>query len=120
MRKRLRKKLRNAEFTQFGFSVQYSVEHGLAAPVLDDLLDRFILDAVEANGLHCGGGGGPAEWDFFVCGNGRRSATDADRQRIEEWLQRQREVTARRVGGLQDAWHDDDEPSGTQRGSDAA
>jgi len=116
----VRKKLRKGEFTQYGFSVQYSAQCGLTGQVLDELLDRFILEAVEANDLHCGGGGGPVEWHFLVCGNGRRSATDADRRRIEEWLQCQRELTRKHVGPLQDAWHIDDELSGTQRGNDAA
>lgn len=117
----MRKKLHKGEFTQYGFTVEYQVRAGLDADASDALLDRFILEAVEANDLHCGGGGGPAAWDFFVCANGRRSASEADRQAIEQWLQRQKEVTLGRVGALEDAWFGQEKPaSGTQHGSNAA
>ena len=109
MRKRLRKKLRRGEFTQLGFNVRYSVQPGVATRVLDDLLDSFILQAVEGNDLSCGGGGGPAEWDFFVCGEGRRSAIDADRQRVQDWLKHQPQITSIQVGVLQDAWNGEDD-----------
>lgn len=111
MRKRLRKKLRRAEFTEYGFAVQYRVQAGLATSAVDDLLDRFILEAIETNDLSCGGGGGPAEWDFFVCANGRRSATDVHRRRVDDWLRSQKEIVARRIGTLQDAWNGRDELS---------
>jgi uncharacterized protein len=107
MRRRLRKKLRLAEFKQMGFEVKYRPQAGLAASALEALLDRFILQAIEANDLSCGGGGGPEEWDFIVCANGRRSSTDADRQRVREWLERQPEVISVVVGHLQDVWHGD-------------
>ena len=113
MRRRLRKKLRRAEFTEYGFTVQYRVQPGLSAQVIDDLLDRFILEAIEANDLSCGGGGGPAEWDFFVCANRRRSATDIHRERVEDWLCGQAQITARRIGPLQDAWNGSEEPDDT-------
>jgi uncharacterized protein YggL (DUF469 family) len=108
VRRRLRKKLRRQEFTELGFAVQYRVQADLAPAAIDDLLDRFILEAIEANDLSCGGGGGPAEWDFFVCANGRRTATDFHRGRVDEWLRGQREVTARLIIGLQDAWNGSD------------
>ena len=109
MRRRLRKKLRLAEFKQMGFTVRYQLNPCLAEPAREALLDRFILQAVEANDLYCGGGGGPEGWDFFVCANGRRSSTDADRQRVREWLASEPEVTNILVGQLWDAWHGDDE-----------
>lgn len=109
MRKRLRKKLRVREFTELGFTARYQVKVGLSSAALDSLLDRFILEAIEANDLYCGGGGGPAEWDFLVCANGRRSATDADRQSVRMWLEQQPDVSLVFVGQLQDAWHGDDD-----------
>ena len=111
MRRRLRKKLRRAEFTEYGFVVQYRAHTGHTRAVIDDLLDRFILEAIEANDLNCGGGGGPSEWDFFVCANGRRSATDVHRRRVDEWLRDQMEVAERRISALHDAWNGPDEPS---------
>ncbi len=120
MRRRLRKKLRLAEFAQMGFTVKYQPEPVLAASVLEAFLDRFILQAIEANDLHCGGGGGPEEWDFFVCPNGRRSATDVDRQRVRAWLESEPGVRNLRVGPLQDAWHRDGEEAQRPLGEHAA
>jgi uncharacterized protein len=120
MRKRLRKKLRVGEFLELGFTARYQVRAGLAPAALDSLLDRFILEAIEANDLHCGGGGGPAEWDFLVCANGRRSATDADRQGVRTWLEEQPDISVVFVGQLQGAWHGDDDAFETSNGEHAA
>ncbi len=109
MRRRLRKKLRRGEFTQLGFTVKYRPKQGLATAASEALLDRFICQAIEASDLHCGGGGGPEAWEFFVCANGRRSATDADRQGVQDWLKSQADVTDVFVAPLQDAWHDEDD-----------
>jgi uncharacterized protein YggL (DUF469 family) len=104
----LRKKLRLAEFKQMGFTVLYQLKPDLAEPALADLLDRFILDAIEANDLHCGGGGSPEGWDFIVCANGRRSSTEADRERVREWLEGRPEVRSVVIGPLWDMWHGED------------
>ena len=93
MRKRLRKKLRVGEFVQLGFTARYQVESGLSSAALDSLLDSFILEAIEASDLYCGGGGGPEEWDFLICANGRRSATDVDRQSVRTWLEQQPSIS---------------------------
>ena len=66
MRKRLRKKLRHAEFTELVFGLRYTLVAGLTAAAADDFLDRFLLQAVEANDLRCGGGGQGVAWDFGV------------------------------------------------------
>ena len=121
MRKRLRKKLRKAEFRQDGFTAEYQLRPELTHNEALDFLDRFILEAIEPNELLCGGGGGPVVWDFFVCANRRRSATDDHRRAVEEWLKSQSEVITARVGALEDAWYPED---GTDtpplRGNDAA
>src|SRR5687767_2852535 len=102
MRRRLRKKLRLGEFIQLGFTVKYRPKLGLAPDAIEALLDRFIRQAIEASDLHCGGGGGPDSWDFFVCANGRRSATDTDRMGVQDWLKSQADVTDVVVAPLQD------------------
>jgi uncharacterized protein len=120
MRRRLRKKLRLGEFTQMGFGIKYQPKPGLADTARDALLDRFLLQAIEAHDLHCGGGGGPEEWDFFVCPNGRRTATDADRQSVRAWLESHPDVTNVRVGRLENAWHGDGEEAQEPLGEHAA
>lgn len=54
MKKRLRKKLRLAEFSELGFAVSFQLTLGLTAQEGDRLLDAFIREAIEANGLLCG------------------------------------------------------------------
>ena len=105
MRRRLRKKRRLAEFTQLGFNLRYSVRENLSSEALDDLLDRFILEAIEANGLFCGGGGGPKEWHFFAYPQGRRSATEADARHVGEWLSGQEAISAFSLGSFEDLWN---------------
>lgn len=109
VRKRLRKKLRLQEFVQLAFTARYRVKPGLSFAALDSLMDRFILEAIEKNDLHCGGGGGPAEWDFIVCANGRRSSSEADCQQVRTWLEAQGEVSSVFVGKRHDAWHGHDD-----------
>jgi uncharacterized protein YggL (DUF469 family) len=120
MRRRLRKKLRLAEFKQMAFEVRYRLKPGLTASEREALLDRFVLRAIEAKDLSCGGGGGPEGWEFFVCANGRRSSTDADRERVRDWLERQPDIRQVVVGRLQDAWHGDQEAEREPLGKHAA
>ena len=82
MRKRLRKKRRLQEFTQLAFLAKAQVNQGLPEMAREALLDRFLLEAIEGNDLSCGGGCGPWEWDLVVCANGRRSASENDRERV--------------------------------------
>jgi hypothetical protein len=82
MRKRLRKKLRLREFIQLAFLAKAQVNPGLPEAARESLLDRFIVEAIESNDLSCGGGCGPLEWDLIVCANGRRSSSEADRERV--------------------------------------
>lgn len=100
MKERLRKKLRLREFREMGFSVKYDLE----AAMTDDGLSSFwvkLIDMVEANHLMIGGGIN----DFFVATDSRRSATEADRAVIQNWLQQQPEVSSIVIGPLVDAWH---------------
>ena len=106
MRRRLRKKLRMAEFTEHGFDVQYELRPTVGEGAAQSFLDRFLMEAIEGHGLLCGGGCGPKAWDFFVVARGRATATDAQRLSVQEWLASQPDVAAHAVGALQNAWHD--------------
>ena len=116
MRKRLRKKLRLQEFIQLAFLAKARVNPCLSEVAREALLDRFILEAIEGTDLSCGGGCGPAEWDLIVCANGRRSASEEDRQRVRTWLEGQPDLSSVFIGPLADAWHGDEaafeEPNG--------
>lgn len=86
MNKRLRKKLRLGEFQDWLFAARLSYD----ATQIDSetLLDRFLDEAVEANGLFCGGGGRNGDWHFVVGYNTWPDATEREtaRRNFENWL----------------------------------
>jgi uncharacterized protein YggL (DUF469 family) len=105
VRKRLRKKLHVGEFQELGFEVRFQVADNLSYDAFDTVVDAFINQAIEAQGLLCGGGGKNPEWNVFVTRKGRGSVTEEHRQAIERWLAACPEVNAVRIGPLVDAWH---------------
>ena len=105
MRKRLRKKKRLGEFAEFGLSVTVTPNIPFGSRERNDLLDRFIEEAIEKNALSCGGGGGDT-WEFFVTANGKRaSVTDAQRQSLEAWLRSTPAIGSYTLSSPLDAWH---------------
>jgi len=107
MKRRLRKKFHLGEFREFGFAVQFALDPQLPEAAAGAFLDRFIVQAVEADRMCAGGGGHGARWDFFVSSAARRGSVDeAQRARVLDWLGRQPEVLERSAGPLVDAWHD--------------
>lgn len=103
MHRRLRKKKRLGEFTELGFLVNVELVPALDDPGFDAFLDRWI-DAIEARGLRCGGGGSRETFEGFVTGRGRESATDADRAALAAFCANDSAVIRQDVGPLVDAW----------------
>jgi hypothetical protein len=104
MRKRLRKKLRLGEFREFGFEVRFRLPADLDQAGQFAFFDSFIQEAIEGNGLVCGGRCGDA-WDVFVTLGRRGTATEEHRTKVRCWLQEHSEVSGPVVGPLVDAWH---------------
>lgn len=105
MRKRLRKKLRQKEFTQFGCSVSVVFKNGLSDDAFDRFVDELIEQAVEANGLSGGGGGNGRTFAAFITRAGAASINESDRQMIAAWLSARLEVLEFELSPLVDAWH---------------
>jgi uncharacterized protein YggL (DUF469 family) len=61
LKKRLRKKNHLKEFTEFGIDIDFSMNVEISEEDFDSLINRFISDFVEGNGLFCGGGWNPKE-----------------------------------------------------------
>jgi uncharacterized protein len=61
MKKRLRKKLHVKEFAEYGIDCDFHVLDEISDKNFDALMDRFIIDFVEGNGLYCGGGWDPID-----------------------------------------------------------
>lgn len=105
MKKRLRKKLRTGEFKEMGFYVRFRLPEDISEVELDTVLDHFIDDAIEVNGLEYGGGG-DTEWEGFVTLNRRGSVTEDQRGKVIAWLSGNPRIIEHEVSELMDAWHD--------------
>lgn len=100
MKKRLRKKLRLQEFQDVIFHVRFD----LTIPNTDEANDAFIgklFSFIEGNSFLING----SITDFYTQPEHRRSATEADRQLLQAWLEQQPEIINLRVGPLVDAWY---------------
>lgn len=104
MKKRLRKKLHLGEFQELGFQVRFRLPDDWHEADLERFLDAFIMDAIEREGLVCGGGCGRV-WDIVVSRPHRGSATETDRASVHQWLVRHQTASDITIGPLVDMWH---------------
>jgi len=102
--RRLRKKLRVAEFQEFGFEVSFALRPGLDEHCAREFGDAFIVDCIERGGLTYGG----SDTHGFVTLLGRGSALDSHREHVLSWLRARTEVQSVEVWPLVDAWHVDE------------
>ena len=56
MKKRLRKKLHIKDFAEYGIEFDMIVTSAITEKAFDSLMEQFVVDFVEKNGLFCGGG----------------------------------------------------------------
>lgn len=103
MKKRLRKKLHRGEFQEFGFNIQFTIDPELSDAACYNLIDIFLAEAIETNGLQFGGCGLDV-WEGFVCLDRRGTATDYHRELVRSWLDAAPEITKFHIGELVDAW----------------
>ena len=104
MKKRLRKKLHQGEFQEFGFCIAWEFAHPLDARSNVLFFDEF-LEMVSASGLNFGGGGVPGQGSGFVCKTGRGTASEEDRSLVAGWFKSLGALVSATVGPLEDAWH---------------
>jgi uncharacterized protein len=104
MKKRLRKKKRCGEFTQWGRQIVIIRNR---KDGFDEFLDAFIEEAIEANGCYCGGGGKDEKLDVVVELGRRSDDPDARLKKITAWLKGRSDVEALKVGEEFDIWHGD-------------
>lgn len=104
MNKRLRKKKHVGEFVELGCQliVRRSRKDGF-----DTFLDAFIDEAIEANGLHCGGGGKDDVLDVVVELGRRAQDPEWKLCKVTAWLDSRADVQEYRAGSLVDLWHGD-------------
>jgi uncharacterized protein YggL (DUF469 family) len=107
MKKRLRKKFRTGEFTDYEFEVGFKMASPAGEAAVSGMLDAF-LDHIESQGLS-GGGSWSNDGDFSFYVSSRRDrglVTEGHRQSVEAWLSGNPAVTGVTVSPLLDAHRD--------------
>lgn len=104
MKRRLRKKKRLAEFTEWGRQLIVTRNTKENA---DAFQDAFILEAIEGNGCYCGGGMSEDRINVIV-ELGKSSDNPEERfAKIIAWLDGRSDVQGWEASPLFDLWHGD-------------
>ena len=100
MRKRLRKKLKEGEFATAVVPIAFRVRQLLVSD-RESLIDRFIAEAIEANGLQFGGGGSGSIWSGFAePADWPGTISEDQRSAVEAWIASAPEIVERFVGEI--------------------
>jgi hypothetical protein len=102
MNKRIRKKHRVGEFTEWGFAATFTLADAVTGGAVPDFLDLLAAEVLEPRGLECGGGGDRG-WELFIFKPDGGSAGEDDRAAVTTWLAGRPEVSELTVGPLIDA-----------------
>jgi uncharacterized protein len=99
--RRLRKKLKIAEFQELGFEYKAALVAALDESVQEQMIDAFVKEVIEPRNLALGG------WinSGFVSKFGTGSATEEDKQAVQAWLGNRTELKNVEVSALMDAWY---------------
>ncbi|OED41826.1 hypothetical protein ACH42_12955 [Endozoicomonas sp. (ex Bugula neritina AB1)] len=102
--KRLRKKLFVEEFKVLGFEVDMSFSEGTTDEALNTFFDDFLGNVIEENDMVFGGGGSTEGFSGFVIPAERyASATDAQRQLVGDWFEKNALISEHKISELVDA-----------------
>lgn len=104
MNRRIRKKHRVGEFQEMGFDLTFRLDDSVTSEAADDVMYRFVEEAIAGNGLAFFGWGDRSV-EGTVITRSRGSVTADQRAAVDGWLAAQGEVAERTVGELADAWH---------------
>ncbi|PWC14887.1 hypothetical protein B4923_02250 [Brenneria roseae subsp. americana] len=102
--RRLRKKLHIDEFQELGFSVSWRFPAGTSVEDIDRIVDKFVDDVIEPNGLAFEGSG-YLQWEGLICLQKIGHCTDEHRQLVSRWLEEQK-LTDVKVSDVFDIWWD--------------
>lgn len=106
--RRQRKKLHIGEFRELGFEVSADLARQLDDEQREALLDAFLSECIEANGMLAAAAVTHYLDCYIVVSSARGSATEEQRERVRAWLAGRSEFSAVTVGPLTDAWHGHD------------
>ena len=102
MKKRLRKKKRVKEFTEWGREL---IIIRNCKEDFDEFLDAFIEQAIEANRCFCGGGGKEDKLSVVVELGRGNSDPDSKMAGIVAWLKSRPDIQTWKIGPEFDLWH---------------
>lgn len=107
MKKRLRKKLKVAEFQELGFFAAGSFNQ-VEEPEVDIFFEKLINFADE-NNMQCGGGYDTEEFELFVNTGVKNSENEAQRAKMIAFMEEAKNVVKEfEVTELVDAYYSDD------------
>jgi uncharacterized protein YggL (DUF469 family) len=102
--RRLRKKTHRSEYSIWGRRVVVTRDRDDG---FDAFLDAFIIEAIEASGCTCGGGGKGSKLDVVVELGRRADDREARCKRITDWLDARDDVSSWQVSDESDLWYGD-------------
>lgn len=109
MKKRLRRKLRLAEFQELGFEITVRFNPGVDDEGVESFLDRLV-ETVEARELIVLGATVDGGFTGTVVRNHRGSTDEGDREHVRAMLEKDPGLAEQKVGPLVDAWHGPNAP----------
>lgn len=83
---RQRKKMHLAEFQELGFLVNWQFAEGTAIEQIDQTVDQFIREVIQANGLAYEGSG-YLHWEGLVCLEKLGKCDENHRTLVKNWLE---------------------------------
>ena len=102
---RQRKKKHVGEFQEVGFMIEAQLSQALSQQERDAFLNRFLNEAIEANGLGFGGGLDDDFGGFVVSEKAYCKLDESQRSLVIAWLNQQTMLKYVQVVPLRDAWY---------------
>lgn len=101
---RQRKKMHLAEFQELGFLVNWQFEEGTSIKKIDEVVDKFIAEVIQANGLAYEGSG-YLHWEGLVCLEKIGKCEEQHRTLVKNWLE-SNNLKQVEISELFDIWWD--------------
>lgn len=84
--RRQRKKMHLAEFEELGFLVKWQFAENTLIDQIDSVVDRFIAEVIQPNGLAYEGSG-YLNWEGLVCLEKIGKCDESQRELVKTWLE---------------------------------
>lgn len=83
---RQRKKMHLGEFQELGFLVNWQFDEGTSIDQIDEIVDKFIIEVIQANNLAYEGSG-YLHWEGLVCLEKIGKCEEKHRTLVKNWLE---------------------------------